>query len=266
MSDKNSLKLTKAKQVKVAEELIESSGLSANFYVMLVLSTIVVTLGLLVNNTAVVIGGMLITPLLTPILSMSLGIVIADKTLIYRSAKIILYSVGIVIGISLMITFLFPIAEVNGEISNRLISDIPYFLVAFSAGLAGTFAWSKKDMSAMMPGVAIAVSLLPPLSVIGIGVAMFSFEIVRGSLVAFLFNIFGIVLGSVIIFSLLNFHKAKKETVKAVKDEIREEEQKKEEKLKQEIKEELKKEGKVKEEIKKELKEEIKKKGKKKKK
>ena len=236
MQNNNTLKISKTTQVRVVSELIESSRLDADFYLMLVLSAVVVTLGLIVGSTAVVIGGMLITPLLTPILTLALGLVIADRTVIWRSARIILQSLGIVLGVAVTLGFLFPLKNPNGEIDLRLISNIPYFLIAFAAGLAATFSWTHKKLSAMLPGVAIAVSLLPPLSVVGIGVANLSIAMVRGSLLLFLLNLFGVVLGSMLIFSLLNFNRAKKETEKKIKAEIKKEEQVKNEKLKAEIK------------------------------
>ncbi|MFH1744731.1 MAG: TIGR00341 family protein [bacterium] len=229
---KEDIQVTKKDQVRVVEDLIESSRLSGSFYLMLILSTGVVTLGLILNNSAIIIGGMLITPLLTPILTLSLGVVIADKNLVWRSSKIILRSIGITVGISVVIAFLFPITELKLEIASRLVSNIPYLLVAFLAGLAATFAWSRKNLSAMLPGVAIAVSIMPPLSVIGIGIGNFNLEIIRGSILTFILNLFGIIVGSIIIFSVLCFHKVRRETVKAVKKEIKEEE-----KIKKEIKE-----------------------------
>jgi len=210
------LKITKRIQLEIVEELLDSSRLTFDFYLMLILSAIVVTLGLMLNNSAVIIGGMLITPLLTPILTLALGIVIADGKLIWRSIKIIFISSLIIVGVSLIISFMFPVTEYNLEIESRLISNIPYFLVAFTAGLAATFAWAKKNLYAMLPGVAISVSLLPPLSVVGIGLSNLHLAVARESLVTFSLNLFGIILGSVIIFSLLNFYKAKKETQKEV--------------------------------------------------
>ena len=241
MSNNNSLKISKTTQVRVANELIESSRLNADFYLMLVLSAIVVTLGLIVNSAAVVIGGMLITPLLTPILTLALGLVIADKTVIWRSVKIILQSLGIVLGVAIILGFLFPLKSPNKEIYGRLVANIPYLLIAFAAGLAATFAWSKKNMSAMLPGIAVTVSLLPPLSVLGLGIANLSVEMIHGSLLLFLLNLFGIILGSMLIFSLLNFNKAKKEAIQKVKKEIKEEKKIKEQKEAEQIKEEIKK-------------------------
>ncbi|PIT88819.1 MAG: TIGR00341 family protein [Candidatus Magasanikbacteria bacterium CG10_big_fil_rev_8_21_14_0_10_36_32] len=251
------LQITKKDQVRVSEELIESSRLTGGFYLMLILSSMMVTLGLLLNNPAVIIGGMLITPLLTPLLTFALGIVICDIQLLWRSTKIFLRSIGIVFGVAVLLSFFFPLTEFNAEITSRLDSNIAYLIVAFVAGLAATFAWTNKNLSAMLPGVAIAVSLLPPLAVVGIGLAHMNIGIIRGSLLTFALNFFGIILGSVIIFSLLNFYRTKKETTKAVKEEIKEEEIKKEIKNGQkkievaEIKQEVKRA--VKEEIKKEI-------------
>ncbi len=236
MLKNNSLNLSKTTQIKVVKELIEASRLDADFYLMLVLSAVVVTLGLIVDSGAVVIGGMLITPLLTPILTLALGLVIADKTVIWHSVRIILQALGIVLGVAIVLGFLFPLKTTNNEIFSRLVSNIPYLLIAFAAGMAATFAWTHKQMSAMLPGVAIAVSLLPPLSVVGIGVANFSLIMIRGSLLLFLLNLFGVVLGSMLVFSLLNFNRAKKETEKKVKAEIKKEEAAKSEKLKTELK------------------------------
>jgi uncharacterized hydrophobic protein (TIGR00271 family) len=238
--NQNGLSLPKTTQVRVVKELVEASRLDFDFYLMLVLSAVVVSLGLLVDNVAVIIGGMLITPLLTPILNLSLGIIIYDILLLKRSLKVILQSLFIVIGVAFVTSFFFYNQETGGQISTRLISNVPYFLVAFSAGLAATFAWARKDMSAMLPGVAIAVSILPPLALVGIGISRVSVEIIRGSLVSFLLNLMGVVLGSAIIFALLNFHKSKKETIKKVKEEIKKEEDKRHEKLAEEIKEQLK--------------------------
>lgn len=251
------MQITKKDQVRVAAELIESSRLTGGFYLMLVLSTVVVTLGLLLNNAAVIIGGMLITPLLTPLLTLALGIVMGDMPLLWRSSKIFLRAVGIVFGVAAAIALFYPSGDLAGEITSRLNSNIAYLMVAFVAGLAATFAWTNKNLSAMLPGVAIAVSLLPPLAIVGIGVAGLDFALIRGSIITLFLNLFGIVLGSVIIFSLLNFYRAKKETCEAVKQEIKEEEIKQEEKNGQkkihvaEIQQEVKKA--VKEEMEKEI-------------
>jgi uncharacterized hydrophobic protein (TIGR00271 family) len=233
-NNRDNLCVTKEDQVRIVEELVQSSCLSNEFYLMLVLSAGVVTFGLILNNVPIIIGGMLITPLLTPVLTSALGIVIVDYNLIFRSLKTILRSIAIVLGISIIITFFFPPDNFEPEITTRLISGFPHFLVAFMAGLAATFAWSKKRLSAMLPGVAIAVSLLPPLSVIGIALVSINVAMLRASILTFLFNLFGIILGSMIIFSLLNFYQARKETIKAVEEEVKEKQQRK--RIKKDIK------------------------------
>jgi len=233
------LSVPKAVQIRVVEEMINSSRLAGDFYLMLVLSAIMVGLGLILDNTAVIIGGMLITPLLTPILTLSLGIVISDFKLITRSLKIIIKSSLIILGISFLIGLLFSGNLSGNTIIAKMSNNLPYFLVALAAGLAATFAWAREDLSAMLPGVAIAVSLLPPLASFGVGLSQFSGSIMRSSFLAFMLNMLGLLLGSIVIFSLLNFYKSKKETAKAVKEEIEETAKKDEEKkkIKQEKKE-----------------------------
>lgn len=235
-----SLSLTKKSQVRIAQDLIENSRLDWDFYVMLILSSIVVALGLVINSAPAIIGGMLITPLLTPILTIALGIVISDKLLLIRSLRILMQSITIVVLVSLFIAFLFPTEEATDQIIARTVFGLPYFFIALSAGLAATLSWSKKDMYAMLPGVAISVSIMPPLAVVGISIVNGSFAWLQSSLTSFFLNLLGIILGSIVIFAIFNFQKSKKETEKVVEKEIAKEEKIKEERMEEKIEEEIK--------------------------
>jgi uncharacterized hydrophobic protein (TIGR00271 family) len=212
------------------ERLIKSSTPNQDFYFMTVLSVLTATFGLLLNNVAVVIGSMLIAPILYPLLSLSLGIIMSDAKLISRSFYTILKSMAFGIIAAGFATLLFAnhFERITPEILLRTHTNLPYTVIAIAAGLAGSFALVKPQLNETLPGIAISVALIPPLAVIGIGVANFSWEIVSGSLLLFLVNVVGIVFASMITFSLMNFYVKRTEAKKAV--------EKEEKKLKEDIK------------------------------
>jgi len=199
-------------QKKTLQELLEESRDRADFYILLMLATFIATLGLLSNNVAVIIGGMLIAPILFPILGLAMGIVTSSGLAIGRSFKILIRSVGLVLGFSIITAFLFGApTDVGEQILLRIEPDLNLFLIAFAAGLAVSYSWVKQNLSAALPGIAVAVALVPPLATVGIGLALWDRLIIAGALNLFLVNIIATVLGSVIIFSLFGFSRLQKE-------------------------------------------------------
>jgi len=207
----------KAKEKKErTKELIESSIFDYGFYLMIILSTVIITLGLLLDNIPIIIGGMLITPLLSPLLTLALGIVVSDKKVIWWSSKIVAKSILVIFTVAVIITLITPDKIITEEISARSFINLSYFYVAIAAGAAAAFAWARKELSEMLPGVAIAVALLPPLATIAIGFGLWNFNIVIGALQTSVANLLGIVISSVIVFSLLGFYKVRKVAKKEV--------------------------------------------------
>lgn len=209
------------------KELIESSRLDYDFYLMLVLSTIIVSLGLLLNNIPIIIGGMLITPLLSPLLTTALGIVVADKNVLWWSIKIILKSVGVILLVSLIMTIITPDKALTEEISSRTFINLSFFYVAIASGIAAAFAWAEKQLSAILPGVAIAVAILPPFATIAIGIGIWDFNIVIGALQSSIANMIGIVISAVVVFALLGFYRVRTVAKQKVAREEKKEEKKK---------------------------------------
>lgn len=226
-------------QKKTLEELIEESKADGGFYLLLVVSSVITTLGLLIDNQIVVIGGMLVAPLLHPILFLSMAITTSSKEGISRALKTIGKSILLVFAISLLTAFLFHADYVTGEILDRTSPNLPLFLVAFFAGVAGAFGWARHELSATIAGIAVSVSLIPPLATVGVGVALLSRSVIAGSLTLFLINLFGIVLAGIVVFLLYGFSQLQKEE----EDIIREE------KAEEEIRERAVAEGKVEERI-----------------
>jgi len=233
MAINNLFKVSQNDRHKFCARIIDSSAPRVDFYFLVILSTLIVSLGLLSDNVVLVIGGMLVTPLLSPVLAISLGIVINDAKVIMRSVRIFLMS----------FLFAFLVAFILGIFSSYNIENIGLikviqpslftFFVAAVAGLAASYTWVKPNLNETLPGIAITVTLIPPLTAIGLAVADGNWSVFDNVLKVLLLNIFGIIIASLLVFSLMDFYKAKKKVVEEVKEE--EEEFEKEKKSKKNL-------------------------------
>lgn len=253
--------VSQADRHKFCSYIIEASAPKTDFYFLVVLSTLIVALGLLADNVILVIGGMLVTPILSPILAIALGIIINEKKVIARSARIFLTAFALAI-LAAFLVGLFSSADLNEiRLIKIMTPSLFTFFIALIAGIAASYSWAKPGLSETLPGIAITVTLIPPLTAIGLTMADGEWLLLSDVLRTFLLNIAGIIFASIIIFSLMDFYKAKNKIVEEVKEEEKEilkKKVKKElEKEKQELKE-AKKEEEVQKEIKKEIKKEAK--------
>jgi len=189
------------------EWMIRGSTPRQDFFFMILLSILMATFGLLLNNVAVIIGSMLIAPILYPILGVSMGITMSDNSLISRSSWTLVKSSAVGIFASFVATLFFPgRGMITAEILSRTQPSLPYAAIAVIAGLAASFALVKPHLNEMLPGVAISVALIPPLAVVGIGIAQLDWNIISGSLLLYVVNIAGVVFASMVTFSLMNFY------------------------------------------------------------
>lgn len=210
-SDGDILAIKRADQYRTIDELVEKSQPNSIYYTFLLLSSFIITAGILVNNAAIVIGGMLLTPVLTPILFISLGITSGELKSVQGALYLVAKSALIIIASGIILTFIFGTTNTLFVVDDSARTVALYFLVAVSAGVAGTFAWARKDVLDILPGVAIAVAVVPPLSLIGVGISTLDFSLARFNFLIFTFNTLGIIGGSLVVFSLLQFYKAKQE-------------------------------------------------------
>ena len=209
-SDGDILAIKGSDRYKTVDELVKKSQPNSVYYTLLLLSALIITAGILVNNAAIVIGGMLVAPVLTPVLLISLGITSGELMSIKNALYLVAKSSGIIILSGVVLAFLFKGSDqLSFVVDDSVRTAALYFLVALAAGAAGTFAWARKDVIDIMPGVVIAVSLVPPLSLIGIGISTFDFGLARFNFLIFVFNLLGILAGSLVVFSLLQFYKTK---------------------------------------------------------
>ena len=175
---------------------------TTRFMFMLGLSVTIAVMGLAANSVAVVIGAMLIAPLMTPIMSFSAAVGLGLTRRAAQAATLVaLGSVGSV-AFSVLLSGLLPDVQLGSEILSRTSPDIRDLVVAVAAGAAGAYATAREDVSAALPGVAVAVALVPPLSVTGILLETGNTALARGSGLLYLTNLFAIALSGLLVFLL----------------------------------------------------------------
>jgi uncharacterized hydrophobic protein (TIGR00271 family) len=172
---------------------------------ILIFAIIVASLGLNLNSPAVIIGAMLISPLMGPIMGIGLGVAITDIVLL-RKAIYNYFIAAIVALVTSTIFFLIsPLNAAHSEILARTSPTVYDVLIAFAGGLAGIVATSSKLKGNVIPGVAIATALMPPLCTAGYGLATFNFNFFFGALYLFIINSVFIALATFIIVRILHF-------------------------------------------------------------
>ncbi|MEM9991456.1 MAG: TIGR00341 family protein, partial [Bacteroidota bacterium] len=172
---------------------------------LLMCSIMIASLGLDLNSPAVIIGAMLISPLMSPILGVGLAIGINDRKMLSISLQHFLVSIIIALVTSFLYFKLTPLGTSTPEIEGRIEPTTLDVLVAFFGGLAGIISGSRKDKSNAIPGVAIATALMPPLCVTGFGLANGQLEYVLGSFYLFFLNAVFVALATYLIVRLLGF-------------------------------------------------------------
>jgi uncharacterized hydrophobic protein (TIGR00271 family) len=189
----------------VYHDLQRAAHPSIDFFVLMGLSAMIATLGLMQSSPAVIIGAMLVAPLMSPIISMAMGIVRGDPYLLRLSVGSTLQGVVLAISVSIGVTLLSPAYINTSEILARTQPNLLDLLVALASGAAAGYAMGRKEVAAAMPGVAIAAALVPPLSVAGYGTATAQLDIAGGAVLLFTTNLIAIVFAAAVVFLLLGF-------------------------------------------------------------
>lgn len=172
---------------------------------VLIFAIFVASLGLNVNSTAVIIGAMLISPLMGPIMGIGLGIGINDVSLLRKAIYNYLIATGVALTTSTFFFLLSPIGDAHSEILARTSPTIYDVLIALFGGFAGIIATSSKQKGNVIPGVAIATALMPPLCTAGYGLATLQFQFFYGAFYLFIINTVFIALATFIIVRFLHF-------------------------------------------------------------
>ena len=197
--------LSEAEKIDVYREGRRNARTTRDFITMIALSTIIATLGLMLNAPAVIIGAMLIAPLMGAIIAMGLGVVQGDARLLRLGMKTTTWGVLVTLLVSFGMELLLPFNEITPEILARSAPNLLDLGVALAAGAAGAYALARKNVSSSLPGVAIAVALIPPLAATGMALALGAWEIAQGAGLLFLTNLVGIVAMSSWVFLTMGF-------------------------------------------------------------
>ncbi len=184
---------------------------TADFYIMIFLSVVIATMGLLLDSGAVIIGAMLVAPLMSPILALGLAVVMGDLRLLRIAAQSTAQGILMAIVASVVLAWLSPFVIFTSEISGRTQPNLLDLTVALAAGAAGAYSVSRKQVAAALPGVAIAAALVPPLSVIGICLATSRWMAAAGATLLFSTNLVAISFAAAVVYVLLGFFPQERE-------------------------------------------------------
>ena len=185
--------------------LKDNSKFSVTYLILMILSTLLATTGLFANSAPVIIGAMILAPLMAPIISLSMGIIRTDQFLLFKSIKTLAIGIFMALLFSSVYTLFIPLEQITAEMQGRLHPNLLDLLVAVFSGIAGAYATSKEEIAKSLAGVAIAVALVPPLSVTGIGIGLGNFDVIYGSFLLFITNLVGITLSAALTFIVLGF-------------------------------------------------------------
>lgn len=201
---------------KRRKEIIENIRMAASpgfdYFFFVVLSGAIATLGLINDSPAVIIGAMVVAPLMSPILGVGLGSITADARLARDSVSALIRGALISVILAALLTlsniylpFVPSLTEIPNEILSRTQPTPNDLIIALAGGLAAAYALSQPHLSAALPGVAIATALMPPLSVIGIGIALGRWDIAGGATLLFLTNAVTIAFAAILVFFIEGF-------------------------------------------------------------
>ncbi|ORV61361.1 hypothetical protein AWC06_12195 [Mycobacterium fragae] len=181
-----------------------SSAAIWRFAVLMLLSSLVAAIGLLQNSAAVVIGAMMIAPLMSPIMGIASCLIMGWGHRLLGGLALVSVSVAGAVAVGWFFAVLLPPAGTGlpAEVVARSSPDIRDLLVALAAGAAGAIATVHKQISVALPGVAVAVAIVPPLAAIGVLLGRGQPELARGAALLFLTNLVGIVLMAAVVFLL----------------------------------------------------------------
>ena len=202
---------------EAAHQLIQGSRLKTEFFVMSGLSGILAALGILLNSTAILIGAMVLAPLLNPVLAFAAGIFLFHRGLIVYATKsffgglLCIIAVSALLAKGLLLTG-HALEENLMDATVRFQQYNSYILIAaFVSGFAAVYSWLRPMNNLNLVGVAIAVSLIPFVSFLGMLIGAEKFEALNLLAPAFSFNLILIILGAMVAYLVLGFSRARKE-------------------------------------------------------
>lgn len=210
VKNKFSFRLSDDRKQSIAENIINDSHIDKLYWCQLVVACMLATLWLLMNSIPVVIWSMLVSPILTPIKTFAFAIINWKKHVYINSLKILLLSILIAIPSSFLICYLVPFSSITEQVLLRASPTVVDWIVAILSWLiAFLFLWDEK-MEESIVWIAIAVSLMPPLAAVWIGLHFMNWSVAQWSFLLFITNLVGILTVGILIFYLFWFRPTNK--------------------------------------------------------
>ncbi|ROI14683.1 DUF389 domain-containing protein [Epilithonimonas hominis] len=194
---------------KVLENVIANISFRGASLWILACAILIASVGLNVNSTAVIIGAMLISPLMGPIVGAGFALATYDFVLLKKSGKNLLIATVVSLSVSAVYFYISPFKEVQSELLARTSPNIYDVLIAFFGGIVGAISITRVEKGNPIPGVAIATALMPPLCTAGFGLATFNFTFFAGAFYLYIINCFFICISTFFIIKFLNYQPVK---------------------------------------------------------
>ena len=182
----------------------------SRFWLLLLLAGVIASAGVVADSTATVIGAMIVAPLMVPILGAVVAVVLADRDNLIRSAALIVagaasvVAIGYVVGLPLHAPI---VAATNSQVASRVSPRLIDLIAALATGAVGSVALARDDISDTLPGVAIAISLVPPLAVVGLTLESGAADQARGALLLFATNVSAILATGLLVMGIYRVHR-----------------------------------------------------------
>ena len=194
---------------KVLENVKSNISFRGSNFWILACAIVVASVGLNVNSTAVVIGAMLISPLMGPIVGAGFGLGIYDFDLLKKALKNLLIATIVGLVVSTIYFYLSPFKETQSELLSRTSPNIYDIFIAFFGGLVGVIAITRVEKGNPIPGVAIATALMPPLCTAGYGLAISNYSFFFGAIYLYVINCVFICIATFLIVKYLKYPSVK---------------------------------------------------------
>jgi uncharacterized hydrophobic protein (TIGR00271 family) len=177
----------------------------SRYWLLLVLSTVIASAGVVSDSTATVIGAMIVAPLMTPILGIVLAVVLADTANLRRCLLLLIAGAAAVVALGWLMGLFVPypvVAATNSQVGARVTPRVVDLVAALATGAVGSVALARSDISDTLPGVAIAISLVPPLAVVGLTLESGAPHQALGALLLFTTNVAAILASGIVVMGL----------------------------------------------------------------
>ncbi|MBN8552446.1 MAG: DUF389 domain-containing protein [Caulobacterales bacterium] len=188
----------------ICQTVYENGGLDSRYITMTVMSAAIAVLGLMLNSPAVVIGAMLVSPMMGPIVALGFSVALLDLDEMQRAVKAIAIGIGVALLVAVILTGVSPLKEPTSEILARTRPNFFDLLIAVFSGLAGAYGVIRQRGDTVI-GVAIATALMPPIATVGFGLGTGDLRIAGGAFYLFLTNLVAIALAATLTAGFFGF-------------------------------------------------------------